>query len=177
MTEVDFTKNWWLSCLANPEKLKLWLQKLQRTELGGYLDHHNFLADHEADPKIRQTLFNIADDELKHSGLLVDMFQERQIAVVPNGVQSTYWEEILENTNDVKLYCAANYFGEALAAFRFQVIVGMDETPSDIRGVINKLLPDEVFHREALQRLAGPDALSVMKGIHDSALAKLLGRS
>jgi hypothetical protein len=173
--DKDFTQAWWLRCLADPVKLTAWLQKLQRTELGGYNDHVEFMSHNKVSDRERQILTNIAHDELNHSKLLVDLFADRKIAVVPDGVQSTYWDEVLGSVNSVPEYCAANYYGEALAAWRFEVIAEMPETPADIREFIWRALPDEIFHRETLRRLAGEVALGVVGAVHEQAYGRLVG--
>jgi rubrerythrin len=181
MTDAEFTKDWWRRCLADNTKLTLWLQKLQRTEISGYWDHKEYLA--QADVGIikisdreRMILTNIAEDEKKHSDILVQLFEERGIAVVPNGPDSTYWEDMLADVPTFAHYCAANYFGEALAAFRFEIIAEMPETPEDIKSFIRKALPDEIFHRETLQRLAGEEVLAEMKKRHDDAYNRLVNK-
>lgn len=176
MSDLEFTKDWWRRCIADNHKMTLWLQKLQRTELSGYTDHIEFMATHKISNREQLILTNIANDELKHSGLLIDLFADRKIEAVPVGEESSYWLDILKDVQTFEDYCAANYFGEALAAFRFDVIHSMPETPADIRELISKVLPDEIFHRETLQRLAGDDTLARMKLLHDVAYAKLINR-
>lgn len=173
--DIEFTQAWWTRCLANPEKLTAWLQKLQRTEIGGYTDHIKFMSENQVTDRERMILTNIANDELNHSNMLVELLTDRKIAVVADGEQSTYWSEVLGSVNGISEYCAANYYGEALAAWRFEVISDMTSTPSDIREFIRRALPDEIFHRETLQRLAGPTALTAVGLIHDQAYGKLVG--
>jgi hypothetical protein len=122
----------------------------------------------------RQILTNIAHDELHHSNMLVDLFADRKIAVVPDGVQSAYWDQVLGYVTSVPEYCAANYYGEALAAWRFEVIAEMPETPADIREFIRCVLPDEIFHRETLHRLAGEVALRIVGVVHEQAYGRLV---
>lgn len=176
-TDIEFTKDWWTRTVADNDKLTKWLQKLQRTELGGYQDHIDYMSTHEVTDRERKILTNIAEDELVHSGLLVAMFEERGIAVVPEGVQSTYWDDVLTDVSSTAEYCAANYFGEALASYRFELILGMPNTPEDIRYVISRALPDEIFHRETLCRMAGEEAVAKIKVVHDAAYLKLTGRA
>ena len=176
-SEVEFTKQWWLRTINDPIKLTAWLQKLQRTELSGYTDHVDYMAANVVSDRERRILLNIAEDELKHSELLIDLMSVRGIEVVPDGEQSHYWDMVLANVSNTAEYCAANYFGEALAAYRFEIILGMQETPEDIRFVISKALPDEIFHRETLMRLAGDDAIQTIKAYHAAAYTKLTGRA
>ena len=82
-----------------------------------------------------------------------------------------YLEALCVNTVFVH---AANFFGESLAADRFEIIGSMDVTPSDIRQFIHTALPEEIFHRETLGRLAGEDALRKFYKLHESALQQLL---
>lgn len=171
--EIDFTKTWWGQCLADPLKMARWLQKLQRTELGGFTDHIEYMAANEVTDRERLILTNIANDELRHSGLICELLVDRNLPVVSEGEESAYWKEILSHVHDTRDYCAANYYGEALAAERFEIILGIAETPSDIRSVIGKALPDEIFHRETLMRLAGDEALAKFSEIHLRAFGKL----
>ncbi len=176
MTDSEFTKDWWRRCLVDNTKLTLWLQKLQRTEISGYWDHKEYMAKNRVSERETLILTNIANDEKKHSDILIQLFEERGIPLVTVGPDSTYWEEMLAHIPTTAHYCAANYFGEALAAFRFEVIADMPETPEDIKGFIRKALPDEIFHRETLQRMAGEEVLAEMKQRHDDAYNRLIGK-
>jgi len=172
--DIEFTKAWWERTVNDPAKLTKWLQKLQRTELSGYDDHIVFMAENEVSDRERLILKNIADDELKHSNLLIDLFASRNISVNPDSEPSLYWDYVLSNVKTTAEYCAANYFGEALASYRFEIILGMPQTPSDIREVIGKVLPDEIFHRETLMRLAGEESIEKIKIFHENAYQKLI---
>ena len=172
---IKFTQDWWVRTVNDPERLTLWLQKLQRTELSGYQDHIDFMEKFTITDRDRRILTNIAEDELTHSNLLIDLFWGRNIPVVAVGATSTYWDEILAKVNTVEDYCAANYFGEALASYRFEIILGMKETPGDIKEVISRVLPDEIFHRETLMRLAGDEVIERMRVHHDEAYSRLTG--
>lgn len=175
--DAEFTKNWWRNVLKDQTKLRKWLQKLQRTELEGYYDHHGFMAYTPVDERTRLILTNIAEDESKHSNMIVGLLSSRGWYTEPSGEASSYWDEILSHVGTVQEYCAANYYGEALAAFRFQCILDVEETPDDIRKLIEKVLPDEVFHRETLQRLAGQEALDKFEKICETAYANLTGKN
>lgn len=172
--DPDITRNWWLSCIADEAKLARWLQKLQRTEYSGYTEHADFMAANDLTARQIKILTNIAEDELEHSGLLINVMGSRGISKEPEGAPSTYWDDMLAEATTMDSYCAANYFGEALAADRFNIIIGMEETPNDIRRVISQLLPDEIFHRETLFRIAGPDALATASTNHDIAFRRLI---
>lgn len=176
MIDSEFTQNWWRRVISDEVKLVAWLQKLQRTEIGGYHDHMHYMKNHVVTERERMILTNIAIDEMNHSNILCDLFVSRGIIVDQTGPESTYWEQMLSDVDSTSDYCAANYFGEALAAQRFEIIAEMPETPGDIKEFIHKALPDEIFHRETLRRLAGDESLVKMAALHEVALAKLTGR-
>lgn len=172
--EIQYTKDWWTTLVRNPERLSVWLQKLQQTELGGYTDHIEFLKKYTVDSRAHAIITNIANDELSHSAMLVDILNDRGVGVSATPMPSGYWDSMLVEVTTPEEYYAANFFGESLAADRFEIIGSMDVTPSDIRQFIQAALPEEIFHRETLGRLAGEDALRKFFKLHMSALQRLM---
>ena len=172
--DIEFTKAWWLRTIHDPVKLSAWLQKLQRTELAGYVDHIEYMRGKTLPNRTAKILTNIAMDELTHSNMIIDLMGERNIPVDPDGVHSTYWDTVLASVSNIDEYCAANYYGEALASYRFEIILDMKETPSDIAEVISKALPDEIFHRQTLYKLAGDEALLKVRAYHNAALESII---
>lgn len=174
MLDIEFTKTWWRGVVADPAKTLKWLVKLEYTEWQGGAEHVDYLKQHPelAERNVR-ILNNIAQDEYKHSRALYEIITSRGGAPAVES-NSTYWDALLSPNMPFEEYCAANFYGEQLAAWRFEVIRGMPETSKDIKDFIDLALPDEIFHRETLQRLAGEEALLKFKSIHDKALAKLL---
>ncbi len=175
--EVTFTSNWWSKLVKDEAKTAAWLKKLYGTELGGYEDYQSFLARFKAETSERtiKILSNIADDELKHSKVIIDVLAGRGHQLDPNPPQSTYWQTMDSHIIDLTTACAANYYGEALAAFRFEVIAEHPDTPTDIKEMLRIVLPDEQFHRETLKRLAGADILEQFREIHLNAVIQLKG--
>lgn len=178
--ELQFTKDWWKRCLADPAKLAAWLQKLQITEISGYTDWADVFIPRyrkEINSRTESILTNIALDEMKHSQLLLGLMLERRIKPLETlECQSTYWATMYLCQTDLNTCCAANFFGESLAADRFEVIESMKETPSDIRDVIARILPDEIFHKVTLKKLAGDEAIETMREAHETAVARLKGQ-
>jgi tRNA isopentenyl-2-thiomethyl-A-37 hydroxylase MiaE len=173
------TKEWWTRVLSSDLALTAWLQKLQLTEISGHDDHLVFMKNNVMAPRETTILTNIALDELKHSNLLIELMRERGIPLKKLGDEGTisyYWTRMNQEVKNVQDYCAVNYFGESLAADRFAIIHAMPETPSDIKEFISKALPDEIFHRETLQRLAGTEALERLQTVHDETFTRLLNK-
>lgn len=167
---VQETQAWWRETLKDSNRLNKFLQKLYRTELSGYTDHLQFMANHGlVDGKTATILSNIALDELKHAHLIKQLLEDRNAFNV-NGGLSLYWLEVNRHVKTLEDYCAVNHFGEGLAAFRFKVIRDMVETPSDIKSAIDIILPDEQFHEITLKKLAGSAALEKMFHAHSQAL-------
>jgi rubrerythrin len=173
--EVAFTQAWWERVNKDEGKLLAWLKKLYGTEIGGYDDYQSFLISYDTDLRTRRILENVADDEKKHSLILVDVLAGRGHTIDPDAPASEYWKTLDSHITDIYSACAANYYGEALAAFRFEVIVDMACTPSDVKEALRIILPDEQFHRQTLKRLAGDEQLAKFQQIHEDAVAALKG--
>lgn len=173
--EIDFTKAWWLRTLADRAKLYAWLQKLRHTEYGGFLDYNAFVERFKPEEKPTRQFQNIAADELKHSGLISDLLSINGQILLPRSdtEPSLFWGTMNEHIVDLQSAAAVNYFGEALAAFRFEVILSCDETPTDIRNLFDQILPDEQFHREALMRMAGEEMLTKLSAVYRETTQRL----
>lgn len=173
--EVLFTSDWWSRTLKDEPKLIAWLQKLQQTEIGGYDDYMEFIRRFEPEERTHRIFTNIALDEQKHSGIIIGVLHERGRSISKIQMPSTYWSSMNEHITDLQTAAAVNYFGEALAAFRFEVILDHPETPADLKEMLSIILPDEQFHRETLMRLAGNDKLEEFALHHHAAVAALKG--
>lgn len=178
--EVKFTRDWWKRVANDEPRLIAWLQKLHGTEVGGYNDYKEFIRKYlwAGQPSIRDNrkisiLNNIADDELKHGGLIEKVLDARGYKLDPASPASLYWKEMDSHIKSITSACAVNYYGEALAAFRFEVLIDDPNTPSDIKEMLGIILPDEQFHRTTLRRLAGDEALAKFKEIHENAVKAL----
>lgn len=176
-TEIQFTQDWWKRCLKDEVKLTRWLQKLQNTEIGGFHDYQYAMSIYQLDERTRKIFSNIGSDEFKHSNLLLQLFEDRKIESKANDDEfvSSYWKTMNSHIVDLDTYCAVNYLGESLAAYRFEVIGEMPETPSDIKYFLDNALPDEQFHRETLKRLCSEEVLIHIQTVHDEAVAALKG--
>jgi hypothetical protein len=173
--EVQFTSDWWTRVTKDEAKLIAWLKKLYGTEIGGHDDYFSFLSKFSVDDRTTKIFTNIALDELKHGGLIENLLDARGHKLDPNPPQSEYWKEMDSNIVDLYSAAAVNYFGEALAAFRFEVIIDHKDTPADVKEILHIILPDEQFHRTTLKRVAGDETLERFQAIHDAAVARLKG--
>lgn len=177
MIDVKKTQEWWRSVLANPLKLAMFLLKLERTEYSGYTEHMEFVeASQSLSDRQIAILHNIAIDEATHSRFLVEVIEDRKILLpavdIPN---SLYWDIVLKDCVGYNDYCAANFYGEALACDRFNIMFDMPETPSDIREFIDLALPDETFHKITLKKEAGEESLAKIKALDEKAKKLVLG--
>ena len=174
--EVAFTSDWWSRTVKDEAKLIKWLQKLQQTEIGGFDDWNAYADTFKPDERTLKIISNIADDELKHSCLIVNLLNERGFHNSLDKMPSQYWDTMNTHIVDLETAAAVNYFGEALAAFRFEILVEHKETPGDIRDLLRIVLPDEQFHRQTLKRIAG-DRLDEFVDHHHRAVAMIRGKS
>lgn len=170
MITREQTVAWWDRCLADPAKFAAWVQKLWWTEVGGYQEHVAFIQAHPLSLRERSILQHVADDELKHASLLGFYMEEKGIGRGDTPIKSAYWDNILADAKSFSAYCAANYYGEALAAERFKVLVEHPGTPEDFRGILQMILPDEVFHRVTLEKLATKEDLAKYAELHRQSL-------
>lgn len=173
--EVAFTTAWWQRTTADESKLIQWLKKLHTTEISGYTDYQEFIKRFDVDDRTFRIFTNIGQDELKHGGLIEGVLSDRGFGLDPAAPKSSYWEEMNTNIIDLPTAAAVNYFGEALAAFRFEVIIDLPNTPADVREILRVILPDEQFHRQTLRHLAGDDLLEELREKHDLAVKRLKG--
>jgi rubrerythrin len=178
MTEIEFTQDWWRRCLKDDAKLVKWLQKLENTEIQGFHDYMHAMSTMVCDDRNNRIFSNIANDEFKHSQLLLQIFEDRKIEPQSTNqeIASTYWKTMNAQIVDFDSFCAVNYLGESLAAFRFEVIAEMAETPSDIKQFLTIALPDEQFHRQTLKRMCSEETLVRIQAVHDEAVLALKGK-
>lgn len=182
--QIQFTKEWWAAVCKNPEKFERWIQKLQLTEIEGGQGHDQFLlfaglvARIEIPKRAITILNNISADEKKHSDLLLNLMHSRGITpiVFPQDChRSSYWDYMNDNMEfNLAEYSAVNFYGEGLASERFEIILDHPDTAADVKETIRLILPDEIFHRETLGRLAGEEALAKIKPHHDFAFGRLI---
>lgn len=173
--EVAFTQEWWMRTTKDEQKMIAWLKKLYGTEVGGYDDYQAFLRRFTLDDRTTKIFTNIGEDELKHGGLIINLLDSRGHKIEERPPVSAYWTEMNERIHDLPTAAAVNYFGEALAAFRFEVILEMPNTPQDVKNLLDVVLPDEQFHRQTLRKIAGEDLIQQFQEYHDAAVKRLKG--
>jgi rubrerythrin len=152
--DKEFTHRWWEKLLADEDKMTLWLQKLQRTELDGYTGNLEAEALWAKDNlAAKAVLVGIAHDELRHSDLLVDLLRQRGLEPNEESPESFYWSEMDKIIIDLSSCAAVFHLGEQLAADRFRVLFDHPDTPDDIRSFIASAMPDEEYHARSFRKL------------------------
>jgi rubrerythrin len=172
---IQFTTAWWERTLKDEAALIRWLQKLRHTEYGGFEDYTGFTQRFAADERAKNQFRYIADDELKHSLLISELLRSRGHELDMTPTPSLFWGTMNEHIVDLQSAAAVNYFGEALAAFRFEILIAHEQTPKDIKDMLGIILPDEQFHREALMRMAGEDMIAKLAPIYNATVKALKG--
>jgi rubrerythrin len=173
--EVAFTKAWWSNVSNNESKLIPWLRKLHGTEVGGFEDYQTFNATLNPDERTRKIFENIADDELKHGKIILEVIQSRGFVLGDPVPKSQYWSDMNVHISDIETAATVNYFGEALAAFRFQIILEHESTSLDIKNMLEQILPDEQFHRNTLRRMIPDETLEKYQQFHNTAVNRMKG--
>lgn len=173
--DPHYTYEWWSRLCRDEEKMVRWLLKLQQTEYEG------FTGNKEADEKwsngnqAASNIFRVTgDDELRHSDILVKLLRDRGVVgsdqVSP---PSYYWTEMDKIITDLHSCAAVFHLGEALAAWRFQIIRDHPDTPGDVAHFINQALPDESYHARAFRRLSTDAAIEKATATHIRVVAEM----
>lgn len=171
--DVNFTYDWWTGLCEDETKMNVWLQKLQFTELQGYQDNIDAAEKYGSDnQRVDKLLRNTALDELRHSHLLSDVLNGRGLNHLSSHV-SYFWDKLDAYVVDLATLCAVFYLGEALAAFRFEVIKHHPSTPDDVLHFINEALPDEEYHARGFRMHTTDEALSTIRLVYDDVVAKM----
>jgi hypothetical protein len=177
LVDASITTRWWEELLKDECRMNNWLLKLQQTELDGYIG--NIAADGKwntaPDLTIRKVLKATANDEQRHSDLLVKLIRDRGLEPYQyeSGV-SGYWSDMDAAITDIKSFCAVCHIGERLAAERFEILLKHSDTPRDIKIFLEKALPDESYHATAFLACAGEVEIEKAMIVHNIAMQRLL---
>ncbi len=174
--DIDFTQAWWSNKLSDPEALLTFLTKLYFTEFSGYADNLEAADKYAvADPVAHNIFCQTAADEMRHASLIVPLVLARGGSCCGSepSEPSFYWTEMDKIVVDLKSCAAVFHLGERLAAERFEVMLDMPATPSDIRGFLEEALPDEQHHARIFGKLAGPEAVAAAQAHHDATTLAL----
>ena len=172
--QVDFTNAWWASLVKDQERLIAWIHKLYNSELYGCDEYSAFITRYNPEEVTRFTLRAMAQDEMRHAGYLdqvLGYWGQPQATITP---RSQYWNEMQQHAIDFRTACAVKYFGEALAAERFNLLVKHPDTPDDLFHAFRWIAPDEERHCQIMFVLAGHEAIVEMEKHHKVAVANLL---
>lgn len=153
MPPLTTTVTWWEGLLKDEAAMMRWLKKLQVTEYGGYTGNleANERWNPENDGRVASFLKKTADDELRHSGLLVKIIHDRgEHLADQNAMSSFYWDEMDKGIVSLKTCCAVFYFGEQLASDRFEVLLDHPKRPPQDTGRHRRVLA----HRSARRDLS-----------------------
>jgi len=172
--QVDFTNNWWASLVKDEGRLVAWVQKLYNSEVHGYSEYLGFTTRYKLDPQTRAALRSMASDEMRHAGFLDSWLAYRGDEVNPLLAPSQYWTEMQQHVTDFQSACAIKYYGERLAAERFQLLRDHPDTPDSLFHPFRWITPDEARHCEVMFAFAGDEAIVAMEEKHLAAVAKLV---
>lgn len=176
--DVAYTMAWWEKLVKDEGRLITWLQKLHETEYAGYQD--NVDAAEKWTTK-NSTPYNVlmktGSDEAYHADLLRDVLRGRGVWPIEQAPRpSEYWDFMGSKIDSLETCAAVFHFGEQLAADRFEIMLDLPCTPSDVRWFLRKALPDEDMHARAFRRLSNESCLYEMTRWHEKAIELLKGK-
>lgn len=169
---TEYTTQWWERLLADEDAMNKWLCKLWNTEKNGYDGNLRAAAKYTEEGSDARATFNrIAQEELDHSHLLLEILKNRGITpVAEDQPNSKYWPHVMKAVTDLQSCAAASAIGERLAALRFEVIENHPDTPEDIMGFVKQAGPDEAGHCRDFMEIAGKDAIENALARHYEAV-------
>jgi hypothetical protein len=174
MSNDAFTIAWWEKLLSDGQKMHKWLQKLRRTEASGYDDNLQAIRDYDISHSgITRILKKTAEDELRHSDLLIKVLRGRGLEIENEGEDSLYWPEMSKVVNDLDTFAAMCYLGEGLASYRFKIMLNHPGTPADIKEFLSKALPDEMYHEKVFRILTTTDTIARVQNHHENVVQLL----
>ncbi|UTU09657.1 hypothetical protein CcrBL47_gp372 [Caulobacter phage BL47] len=176
--DIEFTQRWWRRKVADEAALLAFLIKLHRTEWEGMVDNNEAAVRWAKGDNVASNIFlQTGYDEARHADLLVPLIEARggSVGIGQNPPPSLYWEEMDKVITSLETCAAVLHVGEQLAADRFSVMLDMPETPQDIRGFLEEALPDERHHARVFGKLAGEEAIALVRDHHAATVRRLMG--
>lgn len=172
--QIAHTNAWWGSLVQDKARLVAWLQKLHNSEIHGYTEYRGFIKRYHPDLVTQTALRAMAQDEQRHAAILDQCLSYMNEVPVHSFGQSQYWNEMQSHAYDFKTACAVKFYGEALAAQRFELLRDHPNTPDDLFHAFRWITPDEERHCQIMFLFAGPEAICQMEQHHLNAVANLV---
>jgi hypothetical protein len=172
--QIAHTNTWWGSLVQNQARLVAWVQKLYNSEIHGYQEYMEFITRYRPDVNTSIMLQRMASDELHHSAILDQCLSYLNAQILTAVDQSEYWREMQKNAISFETACAVKFYGESLAAQRFELLRDHPDTPNHLFHAFRWITPDEESHRQVMFVLAGPQAIVEMEEHHIKAVANLV---
>ena len=170
---MQTSNEWWQKTKSDPAALNDWLVKQYRGESRAASRILRF-ADKYGNGEHRKTLDTIASQESRHAVWVLGLLDTRQVTPSVDMNEERYWKETLPEIESFETGAAVGAHAEKMRLDRIRAIVEDPETPSDIRDVFARILPEEEFHERAFRTMAGPDAMNKTEASHERGM-QLLG--
>lgn len=164
---------WWEEVLKDEAKLITWLKKQYHGEVTAS-ERILVLSEKYCTNSVHKLILSIiAKQERNHASWVAELLTARGITPKVMEKEERYWNQTLPGVKDFKTATAVASHAERMRLDRIRVIATHPETPSDIREVFKRILPQEIFHERAFGRMAGSSALEETKGNHRLGLKAL----
>jgi rubrerythrin len=157
---------WWEEVLGNQSLLIDWLKKQYHGEVTAAVRIIGFRDAFALKEKHKKTLTIIASQEELHAAWVGELLTSRGIIPETLNKQERYWDSTLPGIEDFATGSAVASHAERMRLDRIRVIASHPNTPDDIRKVFEKILPQEIFHEKAFEKMAGDQAMKKTLGHH-----------
>lgn len=166
------TQEWLAKVTSSNEELTHWLQ---RQYIGEITAARRISGLVESSPeKFKKVISRIADDELRHAEWVGELLTSRGIALPQiKDAEIRYWEPILSELDSFEKTAAAGHHAEGMRLVRIRALCESSEIDDDIRGVFQRILPDEEFHEQAFKAMSTDESIAFMRDKHEAGLERL----
>lgn len=124
----------------------------------------------------KRCLLLIIDDEVNHAEWIKKLLTDRNlnIPVVDEEAEKRYWAAILPTITSFNEAAAAGHLAEQMRLERIRMLAADQRVDDDIRSVFQMILPDEMFHAKAFEKMTNQSEIDKMSKHHQRGL-DLLG--
>lgn len=159
---------WWDKVREDEKKLIAWLKKQYHGEVTAAQRIDLFDKTYCKGSVDHVILQIIARQERKHAIWVGELLTSRGVAPELLVKKERYWDVTLSGIEDFATGAAVASHAERMRLERIRVIASHPDSPSDIRRVFQKILPEELFHERAFAKMAGTEALEKTRAAHQN---------
>lgn len=168
------SEQWWNVIKRDEARFIDWLMKQYHGEITASARILAFAERYtHPDSRMARMLYTIADQEQAHAAWVGELLTARGITPVALEKNERYWDKTLGAIESFETGAAVAAHAEHMRLERIHVIVADASTPTEVRRVFARILPQEVFHEQAFATMAGEEAMRATLADHQLGRAAI----